>query len=517
MLRVKFLLSFCLCSFIAVASDLNKGASDALNASKETELTKENKARLQNEIQPSKKDTVTQKALEKAKNEEFERKFSERGSLFDAMECSLRNNKEILSAQSELRAYHEQHVSASAAFRPKVSLNTKYRNSSMKTLRRYENAEDNVRATDEGYKDKIRSYGIGVNQNLFHGFSDVAALKEVEQGIRAQWSKFEAKKQEVLRNVAIVYFSLLAKRDEISHLRALMEAGLNSQSVAEWMYKTGAVKYLDVSQAIARVAETEAKLAKAASEYIAYCAQFEELTGYKVPQELTMPKKIFDESITEKQALEIAKKHNPEIIAARYAYESAKIAIKKPNRELVPSLDLSVEYDHTYNGSKRTRNHQSDKLREKGATVSLQMTVPIYDGGVARSEKRKYIDAATKAAVDLQKTIENVKTQITAVFASMAAAKQSLISAQKAVEARQVALNDAEEEYKSGVKIMKDVLDAQEQLFDAKAILTKAENDYFSSQCRARALIGRMNETHLKLKGNGFSYQQHYAKTRKRF
>ena len=145
------------------------------------------------------------------------------------------------------------------------------------------------------------------------------------------------------------------------------------------------------------------------------------------------------------------------------------------------------------------------------------MTVPIYDGGVARSEKRKYIDAATKAAVDLQKTIDNVKTQITAVFASMAAAKQSLISAQKAVEARQVALNDAEEEYKSGIKIMKDVLDAQEQLFDAKAILTKAENDYFSSQCRARALIGRMNEKHLKLKGNGFSYQRHYAKTRKRF
>ena len=94
MLRVKFLLSFCLCSFIAIASDLNK---DASNASKETELTKENKERLQNEIQPSKKDTVTQKALEKAKNEEFERKFAERGSLFDAMECSLRNNKEIFA------------------------------------------------------------------------------------------------------------------------------------------------------------------------------------------------------------------------------------------------------------------------------------------------------------------------------------------------------------------------------------------------------------------------------------
>ena len=480
-----------------------------------TEKSDENK----NKTEPV---TETQKALEKAKTEEFERKTTTRGSLFNAMESALRKNKEILSAQNELMALHENHVTVTSAFRPKVSLNSKYQHDVKKMISRYD-APERRTAGQEGtgtvkqrYDDNISSYGVGINQNIFHGFSDIANLKETDLNIKAKWYSYEAKKQEVLRNVAITYFALLAKRDEISHLKSLLEARQNSKEVAEWMYKTGAVKYLDVSQAIASVSETESKLAKAAAEYIAYCAQFEELTGYKVPQILTTPKKMFDENITEKQAFEIAKNNNPEIIAATNALAAAKAAVKKPNPEFTPSIDVSYSYDHSYNSSKNTRSHQSDKFREKGSTIALSVTVPIYDGGTARAEKRKYIDLATKAAVDKDKTIEDVKTQITAVWASMAAAKQSLLSAKKAVEARQIALHDAEEEYKSGVKIIKDVLDAQEQLFEAKYMETRAENDYFSSQCRANALIGRMNPKYLKLKDSDFSYTAHYKDTRKK-
>ncbi len=503
----------CAGSLIAMSEPSNSPAND----DKEVRAKQNNKT----------PETETQKALEKAKTEDFERKVTVRGSLFEALESALIKNKEILSAQNELMAAHETHVMNSSAFRPKVSLNAKYQYDVKKGLSRYDAPERRSQnaagpivgsgTIKQRYDDRVRSYGVGISQNLFHGFSDMAALQETDLEIKARWYSYEAKKQEILRNVAIVYFALLAKRDEINHLKSLLEARQNSKEVADWMYKTGAVKYLDVSQAIASVSETESKLAKAAAEYISYCAQFEELTGYKVPQVLTMPEKMFDENITEKQAIEIAKNNNPQIIAASQALLAAKAAVKKPNPEFVPSVDLSYSYDHSYNSSDNTRNHQGDKYREKGSTLALQVTVPLYDGGTARAEKRKYIDLATKTAVDKEKLIDDVKTQITAVWASMAAAKQSLLSAKKAVEARQIALHDAEEEYKSGVKIIKDVLDAQEQLFEAKYMETRAENDYFSSQCRARALIGQMTPQNLKIKDSPFSYKKHFSKTRNKF
>ena len=514
MLYRKILSLMCAGSLVAVSAPNNSAGND--NKGAVTEKTNKTP------------ETETQKALEKAKTEDFERKVTVRGSLFEALESALKKNKEILSAQNELMAAHETHVMNSSAFRPKVSLNAKYQHDAKKGLSRYDapdrrsynHAGQPIEGTGtikQGYDDSVRTYGIGVSQNLFHGFSDMAALQETDLEIKARWYGYEAKKQEVLRNVSIVYFALLAKRDEINHLKSLLEARQNSKEVAEWMYKTGAVKYLDVSQAIASVSETESKLAKAAAEYISYCAQFEELTGYKVPKNLTTPEKMFDENITEKQAIEIAKNNNPQIIAASQVLLAAKAAVKKPNPEFVPSVDLSYSYDHSYNSSDNTRNHQGDKYREKGSTIALQVTVPLYDGGAARAEKRKYIDLATKAAVDKEKLIDDIKTQITAVWASMAAAKQSLLSAKKAVEARQIALHDAEEEYKSGVKIIKDVLDAQEQLFEAKYMETRAENDYFSSQCRARALIGQMTPQNLKIKDSQFSYKKHFNKTRNKF
>lgn len=460
--------------------------------------------------------TDTQKALEKAKTENFEKRITKRGTLFDALESALRNNKEILSAQSELMAAHENRVTAASAFRPKASLNSKAQLSSKKDRRKAANDNDTV-GLKNSYDDKVFSYGVGVSQNLFHGFSDLAALKESDLSIKSKWYAYEAKIQEVLLNVAITYFALIAKRDEISHLKALLEARQNSKEVAEWMYKTGAVKYLDVSQAIAAVSETESKLAVAAAEYIANCAQFEVLTGYKVPQILTMVEKIFDENITEKQAFEIAKKNNPQIIAATYALLAAKEAVKKPTIEFVPSLDVSYSFDQMRNRSTNTRGHASDKFHETGNTVTLSLSAPIYDGGRARAEKRKYIDMATQTAVEKEQIIENEKTKITTVWAAKAAAKQSLLSARKAVEARKIALHDAEEEYKTGIKIVNDVLEAQEKLFEAKYMETRAENDYFSNQCRANALIGRMNPQYLKLKDSGFNYKQHYNKTKNRF
>lgn len=427
--------------------------------------------------------------------------------LFGALESALVKNKEILSAQQELMSAHEGHVTATAAFRPKVSFNTKYQN---------ENRQEKNSASSNRYEDRISSYGVGVNQNLFHGFSDVATLDEADLNIRARWCGYEAKKQEVLRNVSIMYFAILAKRDEINHLKALLESRQNSKEVADWMYKTGAVKYLDVSQAIAAVSETESKLAKAAADYISYRAQFEELTGCTLPQELSNPGQLFDEHITEKQALEIAKNNNPEIQGAVYSLSAAKAAVKKPNPEFVPSLDVSYSYNNSYNGSTRTKNNQDNNLREQGNTVALSLSVPIYDGGTARAEKRRYIDMATKAAVDKDKSIENVKTQIYSTWASMAAAKQSLLSAERAVEARTIALRDAEEEYKSGAKIISDVLEAQEKLFEAKAMHTQAQREYLESQCRMNALIGRMTPKYLKIADGSFDYKKHYKETRKK-
>lgn len=428
--------------------------------------------------------------------------------LFKAIESALRNNKEILAAQEELKATHENHVSAAASFRPKVNFNTQYQAGDKRNWISQKDWDRNVGNS----KSYMKSYSIDVKQNIFHGFADVAALKEVDWSVKAKWSQFEAKKQEVLKNVAIAYFTIIAKKEEINHLKALLDARKESIEVAKETNEAGSAKYLDVAQANAAYAETESKLAKAEAEYTAYIAQFEEMTGYKIPNNLVIPGVLFDENMTEQQAMDIALKNNPTISASIYALSAAKIAVKKATPEFTPSVDLSYLFEQSYDHS--SKNTQSEnKLNSKGHTASISLSVPIYDGGIARAEKRKYIELATKAAVEKEKTIDDVKTQIKSVLAALNAAKQSLISAREAIKAREIALRDTKAECKAGVKIIKDELDAQEQLFEAKFMETQAENDYFSNQCRANALLGRMDARYLKVIDSGFDYKDHFRKT----
>ena len=430
--------------------------------------------------------------------------------LFKAIESALKNNKEILAAEEGLKAIHENHVSAAASFRPKINFNTQYQAGDKKTWITKKDNWDNNKQNSKSY---VKSYGVGVKQNIFHGFADVAALKEIDWSVKAKWSEFEAKKQEVLKNVAIAYFTIIAKKEEINHLKSLLDARKESIEVAKETNEAGSAKYLDVAQANAAYAETESKLAKVEAEYIAYVAQFEEMTGYKLPNNLIIPGVLFDEKMTEQQAIDIALKNNPTIAASVYALSAAKIAVKKATPEFTPSVDLSYSFDQSYDHSSKNRAPSDNKLNSKGHTVALALSVPIYDGGAARAEKRKFITLATKAAVEKEKTIDDVKAQIKSVLAALNAAKQSLISAREAIKAREIALRDTKAECKAGVKIIKDELDAQEQLFEAKFMETQAENDYFSNQCRANALLGRMDARYLKVMDAGFNYKEHFRKT----
>lgn len=421
---------------------------------------------------------------------------------FRVLESTLKNNKDIISAQKTLLASHENYVISAANLRPQAqataSAKAENKDSWNSDIKKSFN---NSTSTEKGY-------GISISQNLFNGLADVAALKETDLNIKAQWSEYEAAKQNVLREVSELYFNVIAKKQEIAHLKSLLEARQSLVELASEMFSTGSVKYLDVAQAQSDCATTEGRLATSEAELESLKAQFEEKTGMPMPANLSVPEKIFDTSLTVEKAKDIALKYNPEIIAATDRVAAAKESIKQPNPGFRPRLDLTAGFEQGLNKSKQ--NHRSE-------SVGLTLTVPIFDGGVGRAKKRQAIETANKYAVDKEKLMQQKTRDITAIFAAIEAAHKNMICAQKAVEASELALHDVEEEFKAGLKITKDILDAQQTLYEAKFIATQAENRYFVSLCTANALLGRLNARYLKIKDSDFDYKEHFEETRMKF
>ncbi|MDR1233734.1 MAG: TolC family protein [Holosporales bacterium] len=422
--------------------------------------------------------------------------------LFKALESAAIHNKDILMGQSDVVSIHEEQVKAASAFRPGVRASAEYD---------HEEKDVWTPGANKSPRERINTpKGVfTISQNLFHGMADLANINSIEKHIRAMWSKFEATKQKVFREVAAYYFEVYAKMREILHIKSLLKSRSSSLDVAQEMFKTGAAKYLDVAQASAGCAEIQAKLAKANAEYSTLRAKFTELTGFVLPEDLDAPEKLFDDTMKLQQGIDLALKYNPNIIAANDSLLSAKEAVRKPLGKLLPSVDVSYSFE-------RSKMPTSGNIQNRNHKVSLTATFPLYDGGVGRAERRQAIEAASKSAVEKAKIVEETKTEVQSTWANMEASRSNLASSREAVKARELALRDTEEEYRAGLKIMNDVLKAQQELFEAKFLAMNAEKEYFVSQCSANALIGRMNAKFLKFKTPEFDYRSHYTETKRR-
>ncbi len=443
------------------------------------------------------------------KNESIKRNT---GLLF-ILEETLKNNKKIKAMQHELMQVHENSVQVSSSMRPQVKLGGGY---------------DYGKRTSWGHDEYVdpqsshnstKNMNLTIQQNIFNGFADIANMKEVDKSIRAKWAEYEFTKQKTLLEVSSLYFEIIALQKELIHVEALLKSRESSLNVASAMEKTGAAKESDVSNAMASFSETTGQLEKVRSEITSKKAQFFDMTGIEFPSntvELISNPKILDTNLTESEVFNIAIKENPQILMSIYKLDAAKESIKKPNPGFRPSVDLSYQWSQSLDSASKSGINKNYPNQSRDHTVGLRVSVPIYDGGVGRSQKRQAIDIATKSAIEKDDTINNVKTEITTVFATIKYALASISSNKQAIEARTHALHDTEEEYKAGIKIITDVLDAQQKLYEAQSGLIQAEKYLTIAKCNMLAILGRMNAKYLKLNYFDFDYVADYNETKRK-
>lgn len=510
-----------LISVFATTDTILAAPQSEISDKRNVEKAEEEEGKANREIKRDKVDDIVETSLEEIIEAQNER--NGKNDLFFVLENTLLNNKEIIATQKGLKASHETHNLAMSGFKPTIEGTVEYDvgherkwNSKFEQHPNSNDPRKNALYNKSSERSSVKKGGIVVRQNLFKGGSDIASLNEADASIKAQWSEYEAVKQKVLCSVANLYFEILAKQKELQHLKSLLELRTSSLEVVTEMYNTGAEKYVSVMQAKAYYAETEAQLAKSEAEYKSLCAQFLEQTGIPVPAHMGAPAKLFDTNMKEEQARDIAIKFNPHIIASIDRVKAAKAAITKPNSSLCPSIDLLYRYDQSLDSAhkKNTDRNRYNQNNSAGHVFGVSMTVPIYDAGVGNAKKRQASEIATKTAVEKEKVVQEVVAQISKVWADLEAAKRNIISAHTAVEARRLALHDTEEEHKAGIKIMNDVLDAQQKLFESQTADAQAQKSYFISQCNALSLLGRMTPKYLKLKVQDFNYKAHYKQTK---
>ena len=177
---------------------------------------------------------------------------------------------------------------------------------------------------------------------------------------------------------------------------------------------------------------------------------------------------------------------SPSVLAAMYGVDVAELAVKISEGALYPNLSVTAS-------ALQGRNPAFEVLKETQASVIGQLTVPIYQGGAEYSGIRQSKETLGQQRLNLDVNRDQARATVVQSWGQLDAAKAQIEATTAQVNAAEIALNGVREEARVGQRTTLDVLNAQQELVNARVALVTAQHDrvvasYYIAGGRRRAL-----------------------------
>jgi outer membrane protein len=247
-----------------------------------------------------------------------------------------------------------------------------------------------------------------------------------------------------------------------------------------------------VAQAEARYANAQSQTQSARAQLTQAQAALQQLLGDAVDVELEdVPDPVTPASLS--AALAAAAGH-PQMQSANAALSSAERNLDAAHAQLRPRVDLVGEVGH------------DDDTRFSVAatgywTASLQVTVPLYDRGVARASINRAQAEVRRQRAQVETVQRTLEQQVRSEWAAFEASHSELSAAREQDAAAGVALEGMQAELDSGLRTVVDLLDAQQDLLDADLAVLDARYREASSAIRLLASTGTLQLRTLAAEG----------------
>lgn len=331
----------------------------------------------------------------------------------------------------------------------------------------------------------------------------IAAAKERVEAGQADLRNFEstlfaqvvAAYMDVLRTEALAALSA----NNVAVLRTNLEA-------ASDRFQIGDLTITDVAQSRSRLAVAEGDFRLAEANLIAAREAYIRLVG-RAPGELEAPPPLPGLPDGVGEAIVTALENNPNLEAAKQRAEAAGFDTKAAGAGRLPTVGLFVNGDYsdffgTLGGPIASDFAQS----EKTANAGVRVTIPLFQGGLPAARQRQAGARESAALEDVIAAERQVIAETRSTYSNWQAANAVIKSAQAAVEAAELSLEGVRAENSIGNRTILDVLNAEQELVNARAQLVTARRNAYVAGFNLLALMGRAEARDLNLDTGGVLY-----------
>ena len=417
-------------------------------------------------------------------------------TLEEALVSAYLSNPQLESQRAAVRATDELVPLALTGWRPTIEVSSSAAISDLKS------------PAGDGRLDTIAN-SVSIDQNVYAGGETVANTRRAERLVRLERSRLTSVEQDVLLSAVEAYTGLLTNL-AVLELAIQNENRLKRQLQAtKDRFEVGEVTRTDVAQAEARLAGAVAERVRAAGAIDASKATFRNVIDLE-PVSLVPPKPLKDLPSSEAEAQQRAESFNPNILAGQFNLAAAKEDVSVAEATLYPRLSVNGEFTYTEEPSLSVD-------WQRVAEIGARLSVPIYQGGGEYAQIRQNKEVVRQRRSDMDGAYRAVREEVTSAWQALTTAQSSIESITEQVRAAQIALDGSRQEALVGQRTTLDVLDQENDLFQAEVDLVSAQRDEIVASYQVKAAIGDLTVQAIKLPVSPYNVEENYEDVRDRW
>jgi len=339
------------------------------------------------------------------------------------------------------------------------------------------------------------SVALSMDLTVFdNGVTGLAAeaARETVLGLRAALIRIE---QQILLDAVRAYMEVIRTTQSVALRENNVELITEELRAARDRFDVGEATRTDVSIAEARLSAARGNLAAAEGDLAVARETYRAVVG-RQPNDLEWPVPVPETAESEEDAKGVAVRTHPRIKEAQRSVNAAEANVRRARAvrgfNVTTGLNLSIDHrsDHSYG-------------------AGLRATLPLYRGGLRPALRQTQARRDAARAALLQSVID-VELGVGTAWAMLQVSAARTEASVRQVTASQLAYEGVREEARFGSRTTLDVLDAEQELLDARSNLIGSEVEQYLSRYSILSAMGVLTAEDLGLGVVTYDPEDHY-------
>jgi outer membrane protein len=350
-----------------------------------------------------------------------------------------------------------------------------------------------------GYTDE-RQYNLQLTQSVF-SWANWKTLSRAHKQVAQAEADYKAAQESLIQRVATAYFNVLAAQDTVDADQSALTAVTQSLEQANKRYDVGLIPITDVKEAQATHDQDAAAVIEAKRQLASVQQALREITDQDYPA-LAKPGEdmVLNPPLPADidHWVQLSMDQNLSLLSSRLAADVARESVEISRSGHLPTVSISAQrgvqdeqtnQNEAFGGpAANIRYPQSSNTNE----IQLEVTVPIFSGGMVQSQVRQAQYQWIAAKYNMQLISRQTEHLARDSYNGLVSKIQQVNALRQGLESAQVALRATEAGYDVGTRTEVEVLEGRQSLVQAQVLYWQSRYDYLNDVIALRLAAGTL-------------------------